>query len=1038
MNRGRLCVVASVATALLYGVKVVSAAPQPLDENDRVHRQLQPEEIEVLMLSDPVSSATIDPGLRGATGERKISVVLKSSPAAMMANEMSQPELMSYKAKVESEQQAFMSRTRMTENEITCVQTLLNAVFLSVDVSDVAELAADPDVVSISLVGTYEMFLSETVPYIGAKQVQDLGYDGNGVKVAILDSGIDYTHASLGGQGTIEAYEEAYKDPTSRDGLFPTDKVVGGYDFVGEDWPFGDVLPDDDPIDFDGHGTAVADIVNAVAPGVSLYAVKVCSAVESSCDGMAIIQGLEYAVDPNGDGDISDAVDIINLSLGSNYQQPYDDLISQSANAASALGVLIVASAGNGGDKPFITGSPASAQSVLSVAQTQVPSAYLQIIAVAGGERIPAVIQPWSKELENIITGSIQYGDGSGGNLDGCAPFAEGSLAGKIVLVDRGVCNFTLKINQIFLGGGLAGIIGLVAPGAPFPGGDGGDRPVDVPGYMISQGDADVLRASVGQDAVLDPDDVLSLVMSMAGSSSRGPLNQDIKPRGMAIKPEIGAPGASVAAVVGSGTGTTPFGGTSGAAPMVAGSAALLLEAYPLLTPPEIKARLMNNGETNIDTDPFEGLTPISRIGGGEVRVDKALSARAAAWDDETLLGALSFGFVDVYEKTQRIFKKIRIRNYSNDAITYQISPTFRYDVDELSGAVSVPTVFPGKVLVAAKQDRVVSVVMTIRGDLLPGNFMNSGAEGANGTALTANEFDGYFILDDGVQPIHIPWHVLPRKAANVEVATNQLDFNDGVATVDVSNTGVGTAQLDAFSLLAVGPDLPEGGPGEEKPNIDIRAVGVKTTEVPPNVCSGSPSFVMSFAISTWERQQHLFPVILQVLFDIDRDGVADYALLTSDESGPGSSATELGGRQFVFALDLFNMSSGALFFAEHSMNTGNTVLNVCAEQLGLSESDLQSTNIDITIESYSTFYSTKEVPDDTIDRITLTPGGERYVATVEDLAPGESGIVKVTDRDLTEGNTNELGVMLIANGDRGPGNRGGATQETELTLLYV
>ena len=109
----------------------------------------------------------------------------------------------------------------------------------------------------------------------------------------------------------------------------------------------------------------------------------------------------------------------------------------------------------------------------------------------------------------------------------------------------------------------------LLQPGAPFPGGDGGDRPVDIPGYMISQADADVLRAAVGQEAVLDPDDVLSLVMSMAGSSSRGPLNQDIEPRGMSIKPEIGAPGASVAAVAGSGTGTTPFGGTSGAAPMV-------------------------------------------------------------------------------------------------------------------------------------------------------------------------------------------------------------------------------------------------------------------------------------------------------------------------------------------------------------------------------------------------------------------------------------------------------------------------------------
>ena len=151
------------------------------------------------------------------------------------------------------------------------------------------------------------------------------------------------------------------------------------------------------------------------------------------------------------------------------------------------------------------------------------------------------------------------------------------------------------------------------------------------------------------------------------------------------------------------------------------------------------------------------------------------------------------------------------------------------------------------------------------------------------------NLTDILFLADDGEQPIHMPWHVLPRKAANVEVATNQLDFNDGVATVDVFNTGAGTAQLDAFSLLAVGPNLPEGGPGEENPTIDIRAVGVRTTEVGPNVCSESPSFVWSFAISTWERQQHLFPVILQVLFDIDRDGVADYAVLTSDESGPGS-----------------------------------------------------------------------------------------------------------------------------------------------------
>jgi minor extracellular serine protease Vpr len=135
----------------------------------------------------------------------------------------------------------------------------------------------------------------------------------------------------------------------------------------------------------------------------------------------------------------------------------------------------------------------------------------------------------------------------------------------------------------------------------------------------------------------------------MVGSSSRGPQHENTT----LIKPEIGAPGASVSAIAGTGTGEGPFGGTSGAAPMVSGSAALLLEAYNGtiataqgpppgkakgigLKPLEVKALLMNNGETNIINDPLTGaLAPITRIGGGEVRVDRALSAPVAAWDND-------------------------------------------------------------------------------------------------------------------------------------------------------------------------------------------------------------------------------------------------------------------------------------------------------------------------------------------------------------------------------------------------------------------
>ena len=1022
---------ASVA-ALLSCMLAVAAAPQPIDNEVR---NLLPDQIDPLTLSKLPSSVFVDPDLIGTQGNLDVIVKLKSPPLAMVSDEISPSARMEHKALLQGEQSAFMERTGTSSKAIACVQTLLNAVFLKSDASEVDTLAADPGVMSIYRSRNYQMSLSETVPYIGATKVQQQGFDGTGIKVAVLDSGIDYTHAAFGGEGTVEGFEKAYNvSVTSRDGLFPTEKIIEGFDFVGESWPDTNLLPDNDPIDINGHGTAVADIISAVAPGASLYAVKVCSAISSNCSDIAIVQGLEYAIDPNGDGDTSDAVDIVNMSLGGSYGVPYDDPLSQATNALSALGVLIVASAGNSGDKPFVTGTPSSASGALSVAQTQVPSASLQFLNVAEVD-YSAVFLPWSKQLEEVIGGPVQYGDGLGGNLDGCADFESGSLDGKVVLVDRGECNFTVKVSKIQLGGGIVAVIGLIAPGAPFAVSDGGDRPVDIPSYMISQADADAMKTA-GPDSIatLDPDNKLPLVMQIVGSSSRGPQPKGGKSQEpLLLKPEIGAPGASVAAVAGSGSGTAPFGGTSGAAPMISGSAALLLQKYPFLTPYEVKARLMNNAEINIDTDPFVGLAPITRIGAGEVRVDRSLTARGAAWDDDSLQGGLSFGFIDVSNKVHELFKRIRIRNYSDDIIEYSITPTFRYADDRDSGAVTLSTVFPGKVRVGAKEDRTVSVVMSIRGELLPDNFLSSGAEGANGEALVNNEYDGYFVIDDGVQPIHMPWHVLPRKAANVTVENTELDFTEKVATVDMTNDGVGDAQLDTFALLAVSPNLPEGAPGEMMPRPDIKAVGVKTIEANPEICSGS-SFIWAFAISTWERQQHLFPVTHAIYLDIDQDGTDDYALFNSDAAPSG--APDVDGRQVALSVELTNFTSSVLFFAEHSMNTGNTVLHFCAEQVGLSQMDLLSTNVDIRVETKSTFY--KGDPGDFVEGITITPGGERYTALAEDLGPNQMGTVSVLDNGTFEGNSDELGVMMIANADRGPGKRGGATQESELILLLA
>ncbi len=1025
-----------ILSLALGTVLTASSVASAQDQADRSMNRAMPANIQSLKLSSPMAVSGIDvtalKAAMSARGDNKVIIRLASPSVAEQkvrgkSAQKARKNLKSEQADLLSEVMALDPNARILGQ----TQLVLNAVFVELNPSALAALAGNPNVLRIVPVANYELDLSETVPYIGATAVQNSGFDGSGVTVAVLDSGIDYTHANLSGGGTLADYAAAYganpADPlnTTRDGLFPTTKVVEGYDFVGEAWPGGALAPDPDPIDFEGHGSHVADIIagtGGVAPGADLIAVKVCSAVASSCSGIALIQGMEFAVDPDGDGNPIDRVDVINMSLGASYGQPFDDDLSQAVNNATALGVLTVASAGNSSDKPYATGTPSAAATALSVAQTQVPSAALQLIDV-DGVGYPSVFQAWATQPAGVIVGPVQYGDGAGGNLNGCAPYPPASLTGLIVLIDRGACFFSDKIRNVELAGGLVGIIGLVAPGAPFSGGFGGGPAINIPGYMISQADSNAIKAQIGGPGIgtVDPANILPLVGQMVGSSSRGPQHESTT----LLKPEIGAPGASVSAIAGTGTGVGPFGGTSGAAPMVAGSAALLLEASPGLSPLEAKAVLMNNGDTDIDTDPFTGLAPITRIGGGEVRVDSAVAAPAAAWDDDGTQGGLSFGFVDVDKETINLFKTVRVRNYSDSDISYDVTPTFRYANDEASGAVEVH-VPPGKVKVKAGSDATFVVKMKLKGELLSGNFMNSGSEGANPAALTANEFDGYLVLDDGNHPIHMPWHVLPRQAARVkpDSTTFVSAFPD---VIGLDNEGVGTAQDDAFSLLAVSPNLPEGGPGAQSPTPDIRGVGVNTFLT--GGCSSQ--FIWAFAVNTWERQQHLVPVSHQVWLDTDQDGFSDFVVLNRDVSF--NNLTD--GRQLSWALDLTSGAANAFFFAEHSTNTGNTVLYICGEQVGLTAADILATNVDAFVVAQDWYYGG---PGDLVGGLTVTPLGEQYFATPSDV-PGKTydpGALPIFDFGPFPGNSPEVGVMLITNGDRGIGVRGGATQATEALMF--
>ncbi|MGZ8567566.1 MAG: S8 family serine peptidase, partial [Actinomycetota bacterium] len=264
---------------------------------------------------------------------------------------------------------------------------LLNGFSAQMSQADATRLLRRGDVASVQPVAVVQRTNDQSVPFIGAKKVwQELGIRGQGMRVAVVDTGIDYTHADFGGPGTVAAYES--NDPNFIEpGTFPTDKVIGGFDFVGSNY---DVLdedtsndiprPDADPLDRDGHGTHTAGtccgsgvpgiVGKGVAPAARLYAIKVWDVGNSSAD--VLVAGYEFAVDPNQDGSTTDHADVLSFSGGVDYGT------SNSAEALAAervvgIGTVFVASAGNSGNQAaggsaYILGTPAAAPGVIAVA----------------------------------------------------------------------------------------------------------------------------------------------------------------------------------------------------------------------------------------------------------------------------------------------------------------------------------------------------------------------------------------------------------------------------------------------------------------------------------------------------------------------------------------------------------------------------------------------------------------------------------------------------------------------------------------------
>lgn len=904
----------------------------------------------------------------------------------------------------------------MGARELGRVSVAHNAIAVSVDASRLAAIAAMPGVLRVRPVVHHQLDLTETVPYVGGAAVQAAGFDGTGVRVAVMDSGIDYTHRNLGGAGTDAAYEAAWgtstTDPknTTRDGLFPTAKVVDGFDFVGEAWPNGARTEDPDPIDLQGHGTHVADIIagrsndgthKGMAPGASLIAVKVCSAVATSCNGVALLLGVDYAMDPNGDGDISDAADVINLSLGSSYGQIEDDLTFALQNAVDA-GTVVVASAGNSANRPYIAGSPSIGLGVISVAQTAVPSdgAIPLVVnaptAIAGIYGNTATVD-WAP-VDRAVTGDVKTAlQGGAANNLACAALPAGSLSGKIALIDRGTCSISVKVDNAAKAGATGVLIGLIAPGDAvsfsFGGGD-----TFVPTLVIQQSLANAIKArQAAGDTVnvtLSPSTTIPLVGSMAGTSSRGPaIGTHL------IKPEIGAPGASVSAIAGSGTGTEAFGGTSGAAPMVSGAAALLLQAHPGRNPLQIKAMLMNSAETAVYTNPAVApgvLAPISRIGSGELRVDRALGASAAAWEATSQSAGLSFGAVEA-SKQLVIKRTLTVENFSSTPKQYAVATTYRYANDEASEAVKLNA--PSNVTVPANGSATVEVTMVITPSRLASWPFTGGSSIGNGALLDGPEYDGYLTLSAGSERLSVPWHVLPRKAS----VTSVLPYAPGRTgpTLQLKNVGVDAGAFDTFSLTGTSPVgglVPPPKPGDGYGFVDLKAAGVRY--IPSCGVAGG---CLQFAIASHDRRSHpAYPAGIEVDIDTNNDGVMDYFVFQEEQTGFGATGASL-----VWVQKIGATTRSAFFFNIADLNSANTIYTVPLSALGITT---PTQTISFEVYGYDNYHT--GALTDYLGGMRFTPATPRYSAPSGTVAPAGTG--RLPFAKSTVAGSSETGLLFM------------------------
>ena len=917
--------------------------------------------------------AHLPAGLAGNPRVKLVVVMSNDSVAAVKARapnkEISDNERDATAARVRSQHDGAVPAIQALGGRVLArFENAINGIKIEASPRDIARIAALPGVVSVLPVRTYEHNNAVSVPFIGAPQVwQGLpSFKGEGVKVAIIDTGIDYTHANFGGPGTIAAYDAAFATSTAaaNPALFGpgAPRIKGGIDLVGDAYDANDPasvpVPDANPLDCNGHGSHTAGtaagsgvlangstfngpynaavyttgkfkIGPGVAPKADLYAVRVFGCTGST---NVVTEAIDWAV--------QNKMDVISMSLGSNFgvATTSDSLAAQNAVRA---GLIVVAASGNAGPAPYITSSPAAGNGVIAAAAMDstagFPAARLNLsggavitvqdsngAAFTDGTSLPIIVLRTPAGAVSRGCNEAEYDKTRNGGID---------ITGKLVVTVRGVCArvFRAGAGQHY---GAAAVV-LINNGVGYPayegnihGGDPASNPfeaVTIPFFGALAGDTTTLTGPIGGPAPALAVEHTSPILAnpgfetVASFSSSGPRYGDSE-----LRAGIAAPGVSVnSTLVGSGSDGIVESGTSMATPHVAGVAALVRQAKKTWSSEDQRSAIVQTaipGKMKNFLPRLEGAGVVDAT--SAVGTQVIISGNEEGEDDGGVSSgtqSLSFGLVEL----QRDFsdsREIKLRNRGNT------SATFNVVANKVTGGAGVTVSVDSTVTVGAHDDADLKVTLKVPTAAVPATHPLGTINGYNDVSGSITLTPVSPTMNNGVS-LTLPYLLVPRVRSALSGSLNKklgpAQPSNALTLTNAKGAIAGTPDFYSLGLTVNAP--------QQVLFADTRAVGVQS-----NPRTGFPNDrILVFAINTFTHMSNPAPSEFDILIDTTGSGTPNYAVVAANGSAFSSSLAS--GRMAVAVFNLVTGTGVLRFFADTATDNATILLPVRASDLGLS-----------------------------------------------------------------------------------------------------